>query len=210
MVKFLEIAEKKDVPDAIKKVLDADFFNWLNCDNPPPILLQETNDGALGQCLRISDTSQGEICIDPVLLLLPDQFKSVYIHELTHRLLANEFGHRAEFFCLNLCLHIRADIGDMVKFYDIQDEKVEMLPAIFALVLPLAQQLATSNLTAEKCAKIIIEKINSNAINEKHNEPQNLRNQIADIHKAVDDAKLIAYQNYGLLALIGVVAWIVK
>lgn len=214
MIPIYEIKEKTDTPPEILHALGDDFFSKINVANPPPILLQELKSGALGICtIDEGQTTFGEISIDPVLLQLPNHFKSTYIHEMSHRVLSKigtDFGHGGAFFCLNYCLHLRAGIVHFVSLYDIKDVPNNLLPSTLSFVLPLAEQLSNSKNTAEQCAKIIIEKITDEMIMEKHNEPAKLKSKINDLEEIIKNAKYVAWQNYAAIAGFGVLAWIIK
>lgn len=214
MVPIFEMKEKTDTPPEILHALGDDFFAKINVVNPPPILLQELKNGALGICtMDEGQTSFGEISIDPVLLQLPNQFKSTYIHEMSHRVLSKigtDFGHGGAFFCLNYCLHLRAGIGHFVALYDIKDVPNNLLPATLSFVLPLAKQLSESKNTAENCAKIIVEKITDEMIITRHSEPAKLKSKIIDLEEIIKNAKYIAWQNYAAIAGLGVLAWVLK
>lgn len=103
---MLHIVEKEDVSDQVKAVFSDEFFNKLNCDNPPDILWKSRHEMAEwgGYCSHIEYTQNGEIVLDSFYLQRPSSVKSTYIHEMAHRLMPQSHKHSAQFFCLNYTL----------------------------------------------------------------------------------------------------------
>lgn len=110
--------------NALEKVIQASRF-----DAPPPVLLCPTGRW-LGWCAPLNEAPDGRVVISSrAKFWQKNEVARVFLHEAAHRLMADGL-HRPSFFCMNLCLLLRADLADLgegvlfansASLYDIQD-----------------------------------------------------------------------------------------
>ena len=191
-MKFLTL-QKIEVPSEMLAVFSVEFFELIKVEKPVDILLLDTpQSGFGGWCAPQNQTENGEIVMqrEYVLPTRPRpvsscDLKHIYVHELSHRLLQNE-KHSIRFFCLNLCLQIRASnqesrLFESVDLYDLSDVIFSDVPAAFGLAFSLAHSLAITNLTAEQVAKKIQTELTDNVIENKKNEVLNLQKELSEL-----------------------------
>jgi len=155
-------------PEAFSKAIGGEFLARIKLTGIPVIFLSPgSNEGGTwgGFCSESKYTERGEIAIHRALveptMCLPQSpiIRRVYLHEASHRLMEGH-AHNAAFFAMNLVLLLRSGDGNedpdwhYSSLYDLQDETERMSEA-FAWGWKIALELASSELTADECAKYI-------------------------------------------------------
>ena len=143
-----------------------------NFSHPPPVELRPTGTVG-GWCAGREYAPDRRIAITKKIIFWnKESIISTYLHEAAHRLLdtSEVANHGAEFFLLDLILHLRcqslfsADAVQKVDFYDLQDcpTELENEPAwrgiVTAWALPKAEQIiaAHGDKTAEELVPIVL------------------------------------------------------
>lgn len=181
--------QKIEVPKEFQEVFSDNFFNLINIKKPADILLIDAPQSGLGGwCSEENNTENGEIVIQKEYVLptkpraiAPDDLKSIYVHEFSHRLLPDGEGHSIRFFCLNLCLQTRASLHHRVSLYDIQDVDFHSVPAAFQLAFTLANNLAVTSLSAEDITKKILAELSDEVVTRKKSEVLRLKTELDEL-----------------------------
>ncbi|NUA26310.1 hypothetical protein [Cupriavidus basilensis] len=155
-------------PEAFSKAIGGEFLARIKLTGIPVIFLSPgSNEGGTwgGFCSESKYTERGEIAIhralvEPTMCLpQPPIIRRVYLHEASHRLMEGH-AHNAAFFAMNLVFLLRSGNGDedpdwhYSSLYDLQDEAGRM-PEAFAWGWKIALELASSELSADECARSI-------------------------------------------------------
>lgn len=139
--KILALQEIQDPPKELCEALTPDFLRPLRIESLPPVRIARRPPGATwgGFCQGKEYAEYGEVVLnDPTAQreswLITEQFQEIYLHEITHRLLAghkeDEIGgiHGAVFFALQLLLFLRLPARSTDRpwilragVYDLQD-----------------------------------------------------------------------------------------
>ena len=144
----------------------------VNFSQPPPLELRPTGTVG-GWCQALESAPDGRVAISKKLVFWSNEgIISTYLHEAAHRLMCgHEMAvHGAEFFLLDLILHLRcqslfaAEVVQKLDFYDLQDQPAELAnePAwrgiVTAWALPKAEQIVTAHgdKTAEEIVPIVL------------------------------------------------------
>lgn len=157
------------VPPAFAAAVTQDLFDKLRLA-PVPVMFQHeygNGDNWDGYCPDPTNTERGEVVIAKRLvetaLVKPkaSHIQSIYLHEVAHRLTPSAW-HNAAFSAMALVLYLRAGITDgaalwqQASLYDVQDE--EDVGAAIAWAWKTANDLAPTELSAERCGEIILER----------------------------------------------------
>ena len=153
-------------PEAFRKTINSALFKLLRMKKIDVVFVDMENSGWAGFCLDASYSQSGEIAINTYLVKerirkpRPRLILSTYLHEAAHRL-CPEQGHNSIFFAMNLLLFLRAEphLADMwhgMSLYDLQDETD--IPGSFNFAFNLAHEYAGSDVSAEDCLPIFVEK----------------------------------------------------
>lgn len=170
--KLLAMQEILTPDPALVEALNPDFLGKLLIENFPPVRLANLPDLG-GFCPRDETSELGEIVISTGKNSSSmEWYREVYIHEITHKFINQyeEIGgsHGPVFFCLQLVLFLRA--GDkkngnpwifQADFYDFQNSLVadDFSPGqALDWAWNLANRLEDTEISAEKCAEIIVQK----------------------------------------------------
>jgi hypothetical protein len=171
---------------------------------PVPVLFQRQpearRDAWRGFCSSVDYTEFGEVVLDARLAetaeweARDDEIQRVYLHEVAHRLMPNCW-HNAAFGAMTLVLYLRVGTTNELplwqhsKLYDFGDE-ANHLSRAFAWAWALANELAPSEHTAERCAEIIARR-HKEWLTWLQDEPARLQAK----HKAVEATKRLL-RNY--------------
>jgi len=160
------------LPQAFANAVSPELFERLRLEPIPPLFLRkpqgQNNPRWLGFCSFAEHTEFGEIVMDARLVEAAewqprsDWIQFVYLHEVAHRLMPGAC-HNGAFGAMVLLLYFRAGVANEIEMwqrstlYDFQDEG-ENLPRVLAWAWKTAQELALTDLRAERCADVIAER----------------------------------------------------
>ncbi|MFM0140602.1 hypothetical protein [Caballeronia grimmiae] len=153
-------------PPALAEAISSELFERVKMREIPVLLMrqQAATKQWGGFCMPSSYTESDEIVLDARCVERgtwdpqPDAIKVIYLHEAAHRLLPT-MDHNGAFLAMALVLYLRAGtdspLWHRVKLYDVQDEG-ENAPLAFSWAWKVAHELAASELSAERCAEVIV------------------------------------------------------
>lgn len=162
-LKVLNILEVEP-PDLLSAALDDEFFNRIKMDRIPVLIMDSIGDFG-GFCSHGDYTNQNEIVIDARYFRNLEEkhrknrietIRSIYLHECAHRI-TNQ-NHYGGFLALNILIHLRAGILNSIKVYDFHEEP--HFEKVFEFAYLEAKELADTQLPAEECSVILLDKYN--------------------------------------------------
>ncbi|MFC4518824.1 hypothetical protein [Cupriavidus pinatubonensis] len=157
------------LPPAFAAAVTQELFDKLRLEPVPVMFQHEYGNGDTwdGYCPHRTNTERGEVVMAKRLvettLIKPkaSHIQSVYLHEVAHRLTPDAW-HNAAFSAMTLVLYLRAGVTDgaelwqLVSLYDAQDE--EDVGTAIAWAWKTANELAPTELSAERCGEVILER----------------------------------------------------
>lgn len=161
-LKVLKIVET-EAPAIVAEALSDKFFEQIKMQKIPVLIQKNIGTEFSAFCQETNFTSHGEVVFDERFFLAcavwPSErqikmIRALYLHECAHRI-TNQ-AHWGGFLCFNILLHIRAGLINSIRVYDFQQEK--HFEDVFKWAFKLAKEMAETELMAEECSAIIMQK----------------------------------------------------